>query len=102
VFVANSRSNDLSVIDAQLMRVLVSVPVGKMPFGVAVSPDGKRVFVVNAGARTVSYLPADLSSLDVATFGVDRGPTDIKIAPDSRTVYVANELSNTITVAVIP
>ena len=99
VFVSNSRSNDISVIDTQLMRVMVTVPVGKMPFGVAVSPDGKRLFVVNAGSRNVSIFPADLSSLDAATFDVERGPTDIKVAPDNRTVYVINELTNTLVVA---
>ena len=39
---------------------MITVPIGKMPFGVAVSPDGKRVFVVNTGSRNVSFLPADL------------------------------------------
>jgi DNA-binding beta-propeller fold protein YncE len=73
-----------------------------MPFGVAVSPDGKRVFVVNVGTRNVSIFPTDLSSLEGQTFNVERGPTDIKIAPDNRTVYVVNELSNSITVADIP
>jgi DNA-binding beta-propeller fold protein YncE len=81
------------------MKVLITVPIGKAPFGVAVSNDGKRVFVANNTSRTVSFLPTDLSSLETETFEVDRGPTDIKVAPDNRTVYVVNELSNSIVVA---
>ena len=73
-----------------------------MPFGVAVSPDGKRIFVVNAGSRNVSIFASDLRNLVAETFDVDRGPTDVKIAPDNRTVYVINEMSNTLVVADIP
>lgn len=98
VYVANSQSNDLSIIDTENMRVQITIPVGKMPFGVAVSPDGKRIFVVNSGARNVSMIPSDLSSLEIATFKVDKGPTDIIVGKDNRTVYVVNELSNSIVV----
>ncbi len=102
LFVANSRSHDLSIIDAELLRVLVTVPIGKMPFGVAVSPDGKRVFVINAQSRTVSVLPADLSSLSGRTFDIDKGSTDILVAPDNRTVYVVSEATNSVLIADVP
>ena len=75
--------------------------VGKMPFGVAVSGDGKRVFVVNNGSRNVTVLPTDLSSLEGETFAVEKGPTDIKIGPDNR-IYIVNELSNSVTITDIP
>ena len=84
------------------MKVLITVPIGKMPFGVAVSPDGKRVFVVNTGSRKVSILPTDLRELEAITFKVDKGPTDIKIGSDSHTAYIVNEGSNSITIAKIP
>jgi YVTN family beta-propeller protein len=102
VFVANSRSHNLSVIDTQLMSVKVTIPVGKSPFGVAVSPDGKRVFVVNTASRNVQVLPTDLSDMTGVTFEVGRGPTDIKVGADNRTVYVVNETSNSILVADMP
>jgi DNA-binding beta-propeller fold protein YncE len=82
--------------------VLVTIPIGKMPFGVAVSPDGKWVCVVNSGSRNVSVLQADLSDLEAQTFRVEKNATDIKIGPDNRTVFVVNELSNSIVVAEIP
>ena len=44
----------------------------------------------------------DLSSLNVQTFEVDRGPTDVIVSPNSRTAYVVNELSNSIVVAELP
>jgi DNA-binding beta-propeller fold protein YncE len=67
-----------------------------------VSPDGKRVFVVNTESRNVSILPADLSSLQAQSFNVEKGPVDIEVAPDNRTVVVVNEQSHSITVADMP
>ena len=84
------------------MRVLITVPIGKMPFGVAVSPDGKRVFVVNTGSRSVTVISADLTDLNSKTFSVDKGSTDIKIAADNRTVYVISEETNALTIVDVP
>jgi len=102
VYVANSQSNDLSIIDTQNMRVQVTIPVGTMPFGVAVSPNGKRVFVVNNGSRNVSVIPSDLSDLEVASFKVEKGPTNVVVGQDNQTVFVVNELSNSIVIADVP
>jgi YVTN family beta-propeller protein len=35
--VANGVSNDVSVIDTATQKVIASIPVGKMPWGIAVS-----------------------------------------------------------------
>jgi YVTN family beta-propeller protein len=102
VFVANNRTDNLSMIDAQLMSVKVTVPVGKSPFCVTISPDGKRVFVVNIDSRNVQVLPTDLSDLTGTTFDAGKGPVDIKVDADNRTVYVVNETSNSILIAEVP
>jgi YVTN family beta-propeller protein len=98
VFVANSRTGDLTVIDVETLQVQITIPVGKMPFGVTVSPNGNQVFVVNAGSRTLTALSADLSSLSEEIFTIDKGSTDVKVSPDSKTVYVLSETENSILV----
>ena len=102
LFVANSRDDELSVIDAARHRILVSIPVGEQPFGVAVSGDGKFVYVVNTGSKTVSVFPTDLSDLQARTLKVGKGPVDIEIGPDNRTVVVVNEQSHSLSVAQFP
>jgi YVTN family beta-propeller protein len=77
---------------------MLTIPVGKMPFGVAVGPDGKRVFVVNTQSRNVSILPTDLSSLQATTVSVEKGPVGIQVAPDGQTIVVANEQSHSLSV----
>ena len=51
VYVAESGINAVGVVDAETMRVVEHVPAGWNPSAVAVSPDGKTLYVVNAKGR---------------------------------------------------
>src|SRR5437870_2398375 len=45
-----SCDNTVSVIDTATNTVIATIPVGLNPFGVAITPDGTRAYVVNHGA----------------------------------------------------
>jgi YVTN family beta-propeller protein len=49
VYVTNERSGDLTVIEGTGFNVIATVPVGKRPRGIHVSPDGKTVYVAVSG-----------------------------------------------------
>jgi YVTN family beta-propeller protein len=49
VYVTNERSGDLTVINGGDFSVLATIPVGKRPRGIHVSPDGKTVYVAVSG-----------------------------------------------------
>jgi YVTN family beta-propeller protein len=49
VYVANEDADTISVLDAASFQVLATVPVGKAPHNVQVSPDGKTAWVTNNG-----------------------------------------------------
>jgi YVTN family beta-propeller protein len=49
IFVSNEKSGDVSIIDGADLKVLATVPVGKRPRGIHVSPDGKSVYVALSG-----------------------------------------------------
>ena len=46
----------VSVIDTATNTVTATVDVGTAPFGVAVNPDGTKVYVANYGSDTVSVI----------------------------------------------
>ena len=46
-YISNFTSNTVSVIDTASNTVTATVAVGTDPYGVAVSPDGARVYVTN-------------------------------------------------------
>src|SRR5688500_11392671 len=50
IFVTNETSGDLSVIDAGSRKVIATIPLGKRPRGLQVSPDGTRVYVALSGS----------------------------------------------------
>lgn len=63
----------LVVIDTRSKQVIASVPVGRMPFGLAVAPDGKRVYVSNVGMFQYSLVPG-YDPKDARDTGLDFPP----------------------------
>ncbi|PBC80309.1 40-residue YVTN family beta-propeller repeat-containing protein [Streptomyces sp. 2224.1] len=62
--------------------------VGHAPIWAAITPDGRRVYVTNFGAGSISVI--DTRTRDViATIGVASGPWEIAITPDGLRAYAA-------------
>ncbi|MBV9514996.1 MAG: hypothetical protein JO280_13300 [Mycobacteriaceae bacterium] len=73
------------------------VSVGAFPTGVAVGPDGTRVYVVNTGDDAVSVIDPGTGTV-VATVNVGRAPYGIALSADGRRAYVANSVGNSVSV----
>ena len=77
-------SNNVSVIDTTTNTVTATVPVGITPLGVAVTPDGKKVYVTNAESNNVSVIDTATNNV---TATVNAGkytinyPTGVAIGP---------------------
>jgi YVTN family beta-propeller protein len=91
-----SGTNEVAAVDTAKRAVMGRVAVGKVPRGIAISPDGKRLYVTNSWADTVSEIDAAaLQPLRTLPAGFE--PTGI--AFDGRAaLYVANRLSDDVTV----
>ena len=96
-YVANVSSNNVSVIDTATNTVVATVPVGKHPDGVAVSPDGKHAYVTNFASDSVSVI-GTLTNTVEATVPVGVQPFGISVTPDGQHVYVANYGANSVSV----
>ncbi|CAN7469120.1 YncE family protein [Pseudomonas sp. LjRoot277] len=74
-----------------------SIPVGKEPFGIAVSPDGTRAYVSNWSSHTVSVI--DTATHRVLThIPVGNRPWGVTVSPDDARAYVCNFGSHTVSV----
>ncbi len=62
---------------------LGTVRVGVFPTGIAVSPEGTHVYVVNSGDDSVSVIDADTGTAAV-TIAVGRAPYGIALTRDGR------------------
>jgi YVTN family beta-propeller protein len=100
LFVAESNFNSVSVIDTATGRVTETLtaslypdsPPGSMPNSLALSPDGKSLFVANANNNNIAVF-------DIETAGKARSlgfipvgwfPTSVRVARDGKTLVVAN------------
>src|SRR6187397_178365 len=109
LFVTNEVSGDISVIDVAARKVLTTIPVGKRPRGIRVSPDGSTLYVALSGSPIAgpgvdeSKLPppdkradgigvVDLRArrlLKVLSGGSD--PEQVDVSADGKLLFVANE-----------
>lgn len=69
LYVSNGTSNLVHVLSADSEQFITSIPVGFGPAGLALTPDGTRLAVVNAGSGTVSVIGPDQLKV-VQTFNV--------------------------------
>ena len=99
-------SGTVSVIDTATNTVVATIPVGPIPFapiGIAITPDGTRVYVTNAGDPfnvangTVAVIDTATNTV-VATIPVGILPEAVAITPDGTRAYVANTASSTASV----
>jgi YVTN family beta-propeller protein len=97
VYVADQFTNTVSVISTAANMTPPPIPVGSVPFGVAVTPDGSKVYVTNFSSNTVSVISTATNTV-IATIAVGSGPVGVAFTPDGSKVYVTNELSNNVSV----
>ncbi|MCK6693836.1 MAG: beta-propeller fold lactonase family protein, partial [Thermoanaerobaculia bacterium] len=96
-YITNFGSDDVSVINTATNTVVATIPVGDVPRGVSVSPDGTRVYVANEFSDNVSVIDATTNTV-IATIPVGNGPFGICVSPDGSRVYVGNIFSGDISV----
>jgi YVTN family beta-propeller protein len=63
--------------------VIAKVKAGARSNGIAVHPDGKRMYVSNGGAASVSAIDAQAPQV-TATIGVGQRPWSMALSPDGR------------------
>lgn len=72
------------------LTLVKTLPAGKAPREVCVSPDGRRAYVTNQGGTSVTAVDLDEAAV-VATITSPemKAPDGCVVSPDSRTLYVA-------------
>ncbi|MGH9079611.1 MAG: DUF4190 domain-containing protein [Acidimicrobiales bacterium] len=92
-YVTEPASNRLLVIDTRTGAIRASIGVGDTPSGLAVSPDGKQVWVVNTGllgGPSSVTVVATAKHLVLGTVRVGQGAIDVAFSPDGERAYVTN------------
>ena len=99
VFVSNGNNDNISVISYEKDTVIATIPLildqrmrhfrGVIPFGVAVSPDQKRLYVAESGINAVAVIDAEnfevLGHIPAGWF-----PAKLKVSNDGKKLIVTN------------
>jgi YVTN family beta-propeller protein len=95
----------VSVLDAKSQAIVRQIEVGLHPSGMALSPDGRRLYVTNANSDSVSVIRTSgdtvEKTIDVRPFAnapPGSAPNAVAVSPDGRRIYVANGANNAIAV----
>ena len=109
LFVSNEIDGTVSVIDTAIRQLIYTVPVGKRPRGIRVSPDGRTVYVALSGSPIggpnvdESKLPPPdrrhdgIGAIDAATGRLTRvfqggtDPEQFAVSNDGTRLFIANE-----------
>jgi len=97
VYVVNTVSGDVSVINTTTNTQTGVIPVNTAPQGVVVSPDNSRVYVAICYAGTISVINAATNTV-ISTINEGATPTAMAISPDGSRLYVTNHYLNTVSV----
>jgi len=83
VFVTNEKSGDLTVIDGTSHKATATIPVGKRPRGIRVSPDGTTLYVAVSGTPIAPPPQLDAQGNPIFRKGKDDDDDDDKKADKS-------------------
>ncbi len=92
-----STNENVSASEKMNNMVTTTVPVGNYPYGVAVNPNGTKVYVANQNSNTVSVIDTATNNV-TATVNTGIGPQGIAVNPNGSRVYVTNGGSNNVSV----
>jgi len=79
VYVATGHLGTVSVIDAQSLRVLHEIEVGRRPWGISLSADGTRLYAANGLSNDVSVIDTGTRRV-IATIGAGERPWGIAVS----------------------
>ena len=96
LYVTNINNDTVSVIDTLTDTVIDTIAVGHMPWGIAITPDGKRAYVANLSG-TISVIDTATNTV-IDTITDNDLPFGVAITPDGSRVYVSNSIHGTISV----
>src|SRR5438552_15193776 len=109
IYVSNEDGGDVAVVDAATETVVTTIPVGKRPRGLKLSPDGKRLYVALSGSPRggpgvdeSKLPPADRSADGIGVVDLAKGkllrtlksgqdPESFDLSADGARLYVSNE-----------
>jgi YVTN family beta-propeller protein len=98
LYVTNSESDAVTVIDRQRDIVVGAIAVGQQPVGIVTSPDRTKVYVANSGSNNISVIDTDANRVTNTIGNFGYSPDDLALSGDGRWLYATNPDSDNVSV----
>ncbi|MDY6933988.1 MAG: YncE family protein [Spirochaetota bacterium] len=99
LYVTNTDSNSITVINRENDRVVGTIGVDKAPMGIVASPSGDLIYVANSGSNTISVIDTSHHRvIDTVPLNFGLSPREIAISPNGARLYVSNFHSNNVSI----
>lgn len=97
-FISNEKDNTITVLDIDTMKVIKTVPVGKRPRGMVLSPDHKTLFICAGDDNRLDVM--DTTTFEITATHETSGPDPelLDIDHAGKFIYIANEDDGLVTV----
>ena len=99
MYVVNSASNNISVIDTVRHTLLANIPVNERPYAIVIAPDNTLAYVTSSQTHSITIidLESQKTSGTIARETMSR-LTNLVISPDGKYLYICDAMSNSIVV----
>ncbi|MFA6451281.1 MAG: PKD domain-containing protein, partial [bacterium] len=97
IFVPNTDSDTVSVIDGGTNEVIITIPVGDQPIDICGDTVQRLMYVTNRGSDNVSVINEDSGAV-VRTIAVGHSPDSCVVNELTKDVFVGNKGDNTVSV----
>lgn len=96
-YITSRTANVVEIVDTGSNTIVATLPTGTQPVGVGARPDGREVWIANAGSNNITVIRPWTRTV-VATFSVCAQPFAVAFLPDSTRAYVSCQGANTVAV----
>jgi len=98
LYVTNSGSDSVTVINRQHDMVVGSVAVARSPRGIVATPDGRKVYVANSGSNNISVIDPGANRVINTISNFSYSPVELALSDDGRWLYATNSDSDNVSV----
>jgi len=87
-YVGNFKDNTVSAVDTAAGTVVATIPIAAGPHGMAITPDGRWLYVSSDGSSTVSVIDTSIDRV-TKTIEVGKSPHGVTLVPGKELLLVA-------------
>ena len=98
IYVTNTDSHCVTVIDREQDMVVATIAVGRAPIGIVASADRRRIYVANSGSDTISVIDTAINRVlnTISSWGYS--PAELALSEVRQTLYATNPDSDNVSV----